>query len=201
MKIEDKDIGLLGKQVYNKTKDKFGYISSIDISYGIGGYYMSFNVYYDTFEDRNLTSFEDFEKGDIQFVILKDPIFEEYSEHIVNDIKQALEEKFYDTMILYVTEDEKKAKDYKNDTRNTQMLHTDLVSLTDISAEVMSDDFYSRELYLKYKRGVISETELLYALVNHLSQELDRIQARNRDYFFKYEFLKEIGEENDDEET
>lgn len=160
---------------------------------------MSFNVYYDTFEDRNLTSFEDFEKGDIQFVILKDPIFEKYSEHIINDIKQALGEKFSDTMILYATEDEKKAKDNENDTRNTQMLHRDLVSLTDFSAEVMSNDFYSRELYLKYKRGVISETELLYALVNHLSQELDRIQARNRDYFFKYEFLKEIGEENDDE--
>lgn len=192
MEIEEKYIKLLGKLVYNKRLDKYGRISSLELMHSIG-MYISFNVFYDTFDDKSLLFFSDIEKGEVQFVIWhsSEQTKGHYSEEI-DDIKSALGDKFSDDMIIHMTDDEWKEQLWKNDVRNVQKLHTDLVPLTEISAEVMANDFYSRELYLKYKDGVLNKEELLYALVNHLCQEYKRLWDMDSRYFFKYEFEKEL---------
>lgn len=187
MEIEEKYIKLLGKLVYNKQLDKYGRISSLELMNSIR-LYLHFNVFYDTFHDNEMLTFDAVECGEVQFVVLG----EARATQDIEDIKSALGDKFSYDMIIRMTDDEWKECLRQNDKRNTQMLHTDLVPLTEISAEVMSDDFYSRELYLKYKDGVLSKEELLYALVNHLCQEYKRLWDQNGRYFFKYEFPTEI---------
>lgn len=199
MKIEEKYIKLLGKLVYNKRLDKYGRISSLELSHSFGSYWY-FNVFYDKFDNHSILLYEDIEKGEVQFVLLLDSNGEEYASQKVDDIKSAIGDKFSDDMIIHMTDDEWKEQMWKSDAGNVQKLHTDLVSLTGISAEVMMNDFYSRELYLKYKDGVLDKEELLYALVNHLCQEYKRLWEQNGRYFFKYEFEKEIEKLKEQEE-
>lgn len=191
MEIEEKYIKLLGKLVYNKRLDKYGRISSLELSHSFGSYW-HFNVFYDKFDNHSMLLYEDIEKGEVQFALLLDSNGEEYASQKIDDIKAAIGDKFSDDMIIHMTDDEWKEQLWKNDARNVQKLHTDLVPLTEISAEVMANDFYSRELYLKYKDGVLSKEELLYALVNHLCQEYKRLWDMDSRYFFKYEFEKEL---------
>ncbi len=190
MTIDDKYVKLLGKYVYNKDLDKFGHISAVEIMQTIEGNLIGFNVFYDTFDSNVLTFFEDFEKGKLQFAVIED--YTGWSRTATEEIKEALGDSFSTDKIKYVTEAEKYEKDRKNDQRNVQMLHTDMVDLTSISADVMAEDFYSREIYLKYRKGVLTKGQALYALVNHLAQELKRVQDRNTEYFLKYEFLSEM---------
>lgn len=194
MTIDDKYFLILGKYIYNKRLDKYGHISSIDIMHSIGGYCVSFRVFYDTFDSNSILFLDDFKKKDIQFIIVTglDCDTEEYNKRQVEDIKTAFGDNFSEDMIIYVEESERVKKNEENNNRNTQMLHTDLVDLSNISVGVMTRDFYSRELYLKYKDGILTKEELLFALINHLCQELKRANDRNSEYFFKYEFLKEI---------
>lgn len=190
MTIDDKYVKLLGKYVYNKRLDKFGYISSIEMISVVGGLCVYFKTYYDSFDSSAMTSFEDFTKGDIQFAIITD--YDTMSSSHVEDIKEAFGDSFSEDMLRYVTDSEKKVTDTINNNRNTQMLHTDMVDLTNISTDVVADDFYSREIYLKYKKGVLTKEQTLYALVNHLAQELKRIKDRNLEYFIKYELSSEM---------
>lgn len=200
MQIEEKYIKLLGKLVYNKRLFKYGRISSLELSHSIGSYWY-FNVFYDKFNSHEMLLYEDITNGEVQFVLLLDAHMEEYASQEADDIKLAIGDKFSYDMIIRMKDDEWKEHLRKSEKRNTQMLHTDLVSLTEISAEVMSDDFYSRELYLKYKGCVLSKEELLYALVNHLCQEYKRLWDQNGRYFFKYEFEKEIDKMNAENEV
>lgn len=193
MEIEEKYIKLLGKLVYNKQLDKYGRISSLELMSSIRLYLM-FNVYYDEFDSHYMLTIEEIDRGDIQFVILTEECTEEYCKLVVDDIKSVLGDKFREDMILCMTEEKWQAWIRERKTINAQKLHTDLVFFDKISTEVMMDDFYSRELYLKYKDGVLSKEELLYALVNHLCQEYKRIWDQNGRYFFKYEFEKTLEE-------
>lgn len=63
MEIEDKYIFLLGKSIYNKTLNKFGYISSLEIMDYIKGYGINLIVYYDTFHNHDIAFIDDFKKG------------------------------------------------------------------------------------------------------------------------------------------
>lgn len=194
MEIEDKYIKLLGKYIYNKELDKFGRISSLELVY-VFGLWIQFNVFYDTFDSKGILFLQDFLDGKSKFVIINDESNHEYKQFFekqLDDIKSAFENKFLTDMLIYMSNDEWKEKLIEQNKRNVQKLHTDLVFLTDIAEEVLSNDFYSRELYLKFNNGILSETQLLYALVNHIAQEYKRIDNRNNQYFFKYEFIKEI---------
>lgn len=197
MEIEEKYEKMLRKNIYNKVLDKFGYIFSLDIAHYIVGYGVLLKAFYDTFDSDHIVTFEDFEKGKIQFAIITgiSSEYDEYNKEQIEDIKTIFKDVFFDDMIMYVSEDKRKEKNEEKDRRNVQMLHRDMVSLTDISADILANDFYSRELYLKWKREVLTEKELLYALVNHLSQELKRVKDSNFDYFKKYE-LPEMIKEN-----
>lgn len=190
MEIEDKYIKMLGKLVYNNKLNKYGRICKIELSKSVG-MTISLRVFYDKFDDDGMLFFEDFENGKIQFVILTDcGLFENYTLHEKFEIMRVLEGKYTDDMIIYMSNDEWKEKLREQDRRNTQLLHTDIVSLTNVSVEVLSDDFYCRELYLKRNEGGLTETQMLYAMVNHLSQEYKRMKDSNSEYFFKYEFGK-----------
>lgn len=194
--IEDRKFLLLTKFIYNKRLDKIGYIPSIEYRSGFGGCYATYNAYYDVFDSTDLLVDSDFLQGNVQFVIIEMPIkeSEEYNRRQIEDIKKYFGDKFFEDMILYITEEEKKAKDLENKKRAFQMLHVDLTQLTDVSIDVLAENFYLRELYSKYKRNVISKEEMLYAMVNHLSQELKRALDSNSNYFFTYEFPKEVTE-------
>ena len=195
MEIDKRYFQILGKSVYNKRLKKYGHISSVEVMYSIGGYCIGFRVFYDVFDNDSLLFFEDFEKKEVCFVIITDvdiENIEEYNKRQAQDIMAAMGDKFSEDMIKYVKESKRVKKNQENDEKNVQMLHTDLVGLDYISAEVMAKDFYSRELYIKYKRKAITKEELLFALINHLAQELKRVEDRNNAYFFKYELSKEI---------
>lgn len=187
MVIEEKYLNLLGKFVYNKNIDKIGRISYIQIAYGVEGYYFNFNVYYDSFNHDSLLFVEDFKKDKIKFVIFTDECLKEGTQKTLQEIKEFFGRDFSQDMILTMSTEEKRIKDIENDNKNTQMLNTDLVDLTSISVDVLFKDFYSRELYLKYKNGVLNKEELLYALINYISQEFKKINDSNRNYFVKYE--------------
>lgn len=191
MEIEEKYIKLLDKLVYNKRLNKYGRISSLELSHSFGSYWC-FNVFYDKFNSHEMLLYEDITKGEVQFVLLLDSHMEEYASQEDDDIKSAIGDKFSYDMIIRMKDDDWKEHLRQSEKRNTQMLHTDLVPLTEISAEVMSDDFYSRELYLKYKDGILNERQMMYALVNHLCQEYKRLWDQNGRYFFKYEFEKTL---------
>lgn len=198
MEIEEKYIKVLGKYVYNKELDKFGHIASLELTSGFG-MWIQYRVFYDTFDSNHLLFFNDFLEGKVKFTIItnvENPDYKEFECKELEDIKSAFGDKYSDDMIMYISDNERKEKNQGNDKRNVQRLYADLISLTDISAEVLSKDFYSRELYLKWKDGVLNEKELLYALVNHISQEYRRIDDRNLEYFFKYEFPRSIKNSN-----
>lgn len=191
MEIEDKYAKMLGKYIYHKRLDKFGFISTIKIEQCIGGYRISLNAFCDTFDDDVIVFFEDFEKGEAQFTIITGmTALEKYNESIIKDIKEVFGDKYSDDMLLYIDDDERRKRIEEVDKREVQKLHIDLVSLTDIGAEIFATDFYSRELYKKYKNDIIDEKQMLYAVINHLAQENKRINKSNSDYFWKYEFGK-----------
>lgn len=192
MEIPDKYTRLLGKYIYHKRLDKFGQINTISITSGFG-YGISLKAYCGKFNDDVLIFFEDFEKGEVQFTLITGiEALEEYNRNSIDDIKAVFGDKFSDSMLMYIDADERMAHIREEEKRDTQKLHTDLVSLTDVSANVLANDFYSRELYLKYKSGVIDEKQMLYAIVNHLSQEYKRVDDCNSEYFFKYVFPQEL---------
>lgn len=192
MKIEEKYEKLLGKLIYNKSLNKHGRISSFEYVSSFGDY-CCLSVHYDSFDDRSILFLDDFEKGNIQFVMI-----ESWPEKLIStyieDIKFVLEDKFREDMIIYMTADEWNEHLSDQEKRNIQTLNNSLVSLTEISAKVMAHDFHCRELYMKYKNDVLTERELLFALVNHLSQEYQKLWDMNGKYFFKYEFPKQLEE-------
>lgn len=112
----------------------------------------------------------------------------------IEDIKAAFANDFFEDMILYISEDDKKAEIQKNNESNIQMLSNNLISLTRISAHVIANDFWTKELYLKYKNKKLTEKEMLYAMVNYLAHKTKRLEDSNTKYFFKYELFPEIEE-------
>lgn len=188
IQIDDKYSLLLGKTIYNKSLDKYGYISSIEINHLIGGPAIWLSAYYDTFDNSHMTFFEEFIKGEVQFTIIHvDGVPCEIKEKNESEIKEALGSDFRQDMIIYINEQDKKEKDKENENRQTQKLHTDLISLTNISLEIFKDNFYCIKLYQKYKQQILDEKQFLYAVINYLSKELKREKNRTFNYFVKYE--------------
>ncbi len=188
MEIEDKYINLIGKYIYNKELDKSGLISSMDLSKMCD---ISYRAFYDVFDCNHIIHLEDFEKGKIQFVLLTgNHIFEKIIRQENNDIKVAFKEKYNDNMIRCVSAEEWDKCNEEQKSRNIQKMHTDLISLTRISTEVFYGDFCIQDLYLKYKNGVLTETEMLYAILNVLCSRNKQLADKNLEYFSKYELEK-----------
>lgn len=191
--IEDKFSLLLGKQVYNKNLDKYGYISEITIRNLLTGNSIGLNVFYDAFDSSTLTFFDDFKDGKVQFVIISDiPYPHDYVAKMTSDIMETMGKDFTNNMLIYMTSEDWSTNLKEQESRNFQQLHTDLVNLDALNVETIANDFYARELYLKYKDGVLTETQMLYAMANRLAQKLKRVNDKNLDYFVKYEFGKSL---------
>ncbi len=196
MEIDEKYVRLLGKYVYYQRLDKFGYINAIEIINSVGGYFVSLKAYFGSFDSDINLFFEDFEKGNVKFTIIScDGVPQEINDKEIEDIKFVFGDKYREDMLMYISDDERRERIREDERRTVQMICNDLTPLDRISAEVMFKDFYSRELYLKWKKGVIDEKELLYGLVNHLCEEYKRLDERNLKYFMKYEFPKELEDE------
>lgn len=198
MEIQQKYLNLLRKYIYHKRLDKFGMITEICITCGHFGYGIALKVFCDEFDSDVIVYFEDFEKNNIVFTIITGyGELDKQNEDTIKEIKEAFGDKYSESMIMYIDKDERSRRIDEEKKRNTQKLHTDLVSLSDISVEVFADDFYSKELYLKYKDNVIGKEQLLYALINHIFQEYKRVKDENLEYFDKYvlsEKIKQMGE-------
>lgn len=96
--LEKKYLNLIGKTIYSKTNDKNGMITGIEISEH--GYYLK--VFYDVIDSDNIVFFEDFKKGNMQFLLINGMEFpkelrEKYEAETVEDIKAAFGDDFRTT--------------------------------------------------------------------------------------------------------
>lgn len=195
VQIDERYTKMLGMLVYNKDLDKYGRVSSLRLMEGYGGYYAYLQVFYDGFDSDFFLCFEDFDKAAVFFVIVDDlPVLYDYVGQQMGNIRFCMGEKYRDDMVIYMSDEEWKRHIKDQQDRETQKLHVDAVGLTSISADVVADDFHSRGLYLKWRRGIISKEEMLYGIVNHLALELKRVKDENSAYFFKYEFAEKTKE-------
>lgn len=199
MEIEDKYVKLLQKAVYNKRLDKCGHITGIDLSCcfspnGINVYW-HYTAYYDGFDSNNILFFEDFKKGLIQFVLFDyndEQLNDEINEKITDDIKSAFGNDFSDSMICVFSSDEWDKNNKNKDKRNKQLLSNDLVSLTEMSVDLFYKDFWIQELYKKYKKDVLTEKQMLYAIINYLCIKNKELADKNLDYFVMYELKRDF---------
>lgn len=183
--LEKKYLNLLGKYIYNTETDKFGMITAISIS-KIG---MSLKAYYDSINDDSLVFFEDFKKGTLKFTLIDGgatfgtELHEKYTNEIIDDIKSIFGEEFSEDMIIHVDDDKRKEKNRENEEKEVKNICGKLLNISKVTAEIFYDDYTSREIYMKYTDGKISETEMLYLVCNHLCEELNRIKSENLEYF------------------
>lgn len=188
MIIEDKYVRLIGKPIYSKELDKYGLISNLEIRNGIGCTYPIYRSYFDKFDNNRIVTLDDFTNSKLQFVTLSGSTnCEKMNTETIESAKEAFGEKYSDDMIMQIDHEKWSEMQKEQDKRNKQSLFTDLVSLNEISADVFYDDFYTQELYSKYKNGVLTETEMLYAVVNYLCCEHKRLADKNLEYFAMYD--------------
>lgn len=184
--LDKKYLNILGKYIYNKESDKFGLISSIEICDRIG---IMFRAYYDRFNENNIVFFNDFIKGNVQFVIitggvsLGKEIDEKFRKETLEDIKFSMGEDFREDMLLYIDDEERKERMRKNDEREIQSISIKNLNVKKLSADVFYDNTTCTEAYKKYADGTISETEMLYIICNYLCEEQKRLKGENLEYF------------------
>lgn len=191
MEIPDKYTKLIGKRVYNRADNRIGHISEMRIA---GSYFMCmyYNVFYDKFDDEAIMTLDAFFDGLMQFVIvtgtgLKQELEEKANERILQDIQDAFGEKFSEDMIKYMDGDEHDRLIKQKEKEKIRCIGVECVSLSELSEKIFYDDFYCQKLWSKYRYGVISETEMLYGVCNHLCNDLDRLKQKELEYFAKYE--------------
>ena len=188
MVIEDKYVRLIGKPIYNKELDKYGLISSLEIRNGFGCTYPIYRAYFDRFDNNRIITLDDFVKSELQFIALIGlHECKKINTEITESAKSAFGEKYSDDMIIQIDHEKWSEMQKEQDKRNKQSLFTDLVSLDEISVNVFYDDFYTQGLYSKYKNGVLTETQMLYAVVNYLCCEHKQLADKNLEYFAKYD--------------
>ncbi len=188
MIIEDKYVRLIGKPIYSKRLDKHGHISSMEIMSGFNCVYPIYRAYFDIFDNNSIIALEDFVKGELQFVILSGlHEYKKMNTEIIESAKSAFGEKYSGDMVMQIDHEKWSKMQKEQDKRNKQSLFTDLVSLDEISVDVFYDDFYTQYLYSKYKNGVLTETQMLYAVVNYLCCEHKRLADKNLEYFAQYD--------------
>ena len=182
--LDKKYLNILGKHIYNKERDKFGLISSIEIT-NAG---IMFRAYYDKFNDNDIVFFNDFKEGKVQFVIISGlcigkKLEEKSNRETVDDIKCSMGEDFREDMLLYIDDGERKKRMRENDEREIQSIGIKNLNIKKLSAEIFYDDFTCKEAYKRYADGHISETEMLYIICNYLCEEQKRLKEENLEYF------------------
>lgn len=115
MEIKDTYLKLIGKRIYNKSLNKYGMISHIEIMPLNGRYCLWYGAYYDKVDNRKITAIYDFADGDLQFVVLTGAkIYDNAHPVILNDIKAVYGNAFHDDMIRYIDyEDWQETQDKK----------------------------------------------------------------------------------------
>lgn len=192
--LEKKYLNLIEKHIYNTKTDKFGMITGIEItSFGI-----QLKAYYDNIDSDSIVFFEDFEKNVLKFVIVTETGFsksitENYKKEIIEDVKSFFENKFTEDMIMYVKEEKRDEKNRENKQKEIKNISGKLMNLSKLSAEIFHDNYAALKLYKKYTEGVLTETELLYAVCNYLCEEVKKLKDWNLDLSMK-DFLKEEAE-------
>lgn len=184
--LDKKYLNILGKHIYDKNRDKFGRISSIEICDGIG---IMYKAYYDKFNYNDIVFFNDFKEGKVQFVIitgglcLSKEIEEKFLKETLEDIKCSMGKDFREGMLLYIDDDERKERMRENDENEIQSIGNKNLNIKRLSSEIFYDDYTCMEIYKKYVKGKISETEMLYIICNHLCEEQKRLKEENLEYF------------------
>lgn len=196
MNIDDKYFKVMNKIIYNPELDKFGRTNKIDLNVHSFGSYTTYKVYYDEFDDEVPMYFDDF-KTKVKFVVFTDLSKEDFKfikEKTIKDLQVAFGDEFDEDMIMYVSEKEKDKLDEENKKHARMSVRNRIVSLEEPAIDIFVEYFYCREMYKKYKRGDISEKEMLYGIVNWLSIHCKKISDSNFNYFKEYELDKLIAE-------
>lgn len=194
MVIEDKYFRLIGQTIYDKRLNKHGHISRMEIQNGLNGIY--YIAYFDKFDNNCIVMLEDFIDGKLKFTVPNSGLLSDKVYDItIMDAKFIFGEKYSDDMILQFDDKKCVETQKQQDIQNKQILLKDLVSLDELSIDVFYNDFYTQKLYQKYKNGVLTKTEMLYAVVNYLCCENKRLSDENFDYFSKYEMRNNINKE------
>lgn len=182
--LEKKYLNLIGKSIYNKADNKNGMITGIEIS--DHGYYLK--AYYDVIDSDSVVFFEDFKKGNIQFLLingmeLPKELREKYEEETVEDIKAAFEDDFTDDMIKVYTKEEYNAELEKKKQAGINAISGRFGNLEKLSAEIFYDNYTTVELYKRYVSGAITESQMLFGICNFLCEEVKRLKDDNLNYF------------------
>lgn len=182
--LEKKYLNLIGKTIYNKVDDKNGTITGIEISEH--GYYLK--AYYDAIYSDAIVFFEDFKKGNVQFLLIKGmelpkELREKYEEETVEDIKAAFEDDFTDEMIKVCTKEEYNAELEKKKQAGINAISGRFGNLEKLSSEIFYDNYTTVELYKRYASGAITEPEMLFGICNFLCGEVKRLKDDNLNYF------------------
>lgn len=112
MEIEDKRLKLLGLLIRDKRSGMNGIISALTIHNAIGGYFVSYEAYMSKVYSNRLIFVEDFEKGNIAFLL---PFAVNYQKEFMEEmaktheavIKEFFGDKFREDMIIRISEDER----------------------------------------------------------------------------------------------
>lgn len=182
--LEKKYLNLIGKSIYNKAEDKNGTITGIEISEH--GYYLK--AYYDSIDSDNIVFFEDFKKGNVQFLLIKGmelpkELREKYEKETVEDIKEAFGYDFTEDMIKVCTKEEYNEELEKKKQAGINAISGRFGNLEKLSAEIFYDNYTTVELYKRYASGAITETEMLFGICNFLCEEIKRLKDDNLNYF------------------
>lgn len=189
MNIDDKYFKIMNKIVYNPELDKFGRTNKIDLNVHSFGSYTTYKVHYDEFDDEVPMLFDDF-KTKVKFVVFTDVSKEDFKflkEKTIKDLQAAFGDEFDEDMIMYASEKEKDELVGQNKKKARMSVKNSIVSLEEPAIDIFVEYFYCREMYKKYKRGDMSEKEMLYGIVNWLSAHCKKLSDSNFDYFKEYE--------------
>lgn len=182
--LEKKYLNLIGKSIYNKTDGKNGMVTGIEVSEH--GCYLK--VYYDVIDSDSIVFFEDFKKGNLQFLLIKGmelpkELREKYEVETVEYIKAAFEDDFTDDMIKICIKEEYNAELEKKKQAGINAISGRFGNLEKLSVEIFYDNYTTVELYKRYVLGAITESEMLFGICNFLCGEVKRLKDDNLNYF------------------
>lgn len=112
MEIEDKYLKLLNLLVHDKRTKQNGMICSLEINGLIGGYGLSYRTMFDHCNVYRDIFFEDFEKGNVIFLIpfgigYREKEFAKLGEIYKQRIKEFFGDKFREDMLMEINEEER----------------------------------------------------------------------------------------------
>lgn len=112
MLIDDKYFDLLHTLIYDKRCKMSGILSSFEVSKYITGYGISFRAYMNSQNPNHYIFVEDFEKGNVVFLIpfdvkYMDGKLEHIEESNIEKIKNFFGDKYNDNMIMRISEQDR----------------------------------------------------------------------------------------------